>query len=347
MKHAVLLLAITGVLLAQDSPVIRSNVLNVQVPVTVTDKKGRAVTDLTSKDFQLLDENVAQVFTLDVASHPVSLVVAVQVNSSAREALPQVQKASALLAPLVAGETGEIAVLAFDHQVYTLTPFTSRANDIQAAFAKLKAGSGPHHLNDAAVEGIRLLNTRARNRKKILLLISEAHDEGSEISTRDVFTKAELDGILIYAVTMKAALPAPSTRSRNPQPPEARAPLPMGGLQTTTTDVQNGGYGVNVKDLYEVFKGLTVHNSLDAYATLTGGSQQKFSDQKDLEDAIAKIGREIHNQYVLTFAPSARTPGYHALAVQVSRPKVILRARRGYNVAVDASPSSQSVPQVR
>ncbi len=113
----------------------------------------------------------------------------------------------------------------------------------------------------------------------------------------------------------------------------------MGGLQTATTDVQNGGYGTNLKDVYEILKGLTVHNSLDAYATLTGGSQQKFSDQKDLEDAIAKIGREIHNQYVLTFVPHNPTPGYHSITVKVlNRSNLNLRARRGYNVAAEVAP---------
>ena len=351
MKRTALIAAIsTSLLLSQEpAPVIRSNVVNVQVPVTVTDSKGRAVTSLTSKDFQLLDGTVPQSFTFDVAAHPVSMVVALQTNSDVKKILPQVQKASALFVPLVAGETGEIAVLAFDGEVRTLTPFTSRANDINSVFQKLNVGSNLHRLNDAAMEGIRLLNTRAANRKRILLLISEAQDKGSEITTQDVFNRAEVDGILIYAVTMKAPLPPRNERSMNPQPPEARAPLPMGGMQTVTTDVQNGKYGVNVKDLYEIFKGLTVHNSLDAYAKLTGGSQEEFSNQKDLEEEISRIGREIHNQYVLTFAPRDPAPGYHAITVNVlNNSKLNIRARRGYNIAAEVPTTPQPAsPKVR
>jgi VWFA-related protein len=349
MKRAALLLTVSCALLAQDNPVIRSNVVNVQVPVTVTDKKGRAVTSLTAKDFELVDNGAPQSFTFDVASHPVSMVIALQTNSGVRKILPDVIKASSLFVPLVAGETGEIAVIAFDGEVRTLLPFTSRANDISSTFLKLKTGSDLHRLNDAAVEGIRLLHTRAADRKKILLLISEAQDKGSEVTTRDVFSKAEVEGILIYAVTMKATLPPRNERPMNPQPPEARAPLPMGGLQTVTTDVQNGGYGTKLSDLYEIFKGLRVRNAMDAYAKLTGGSQVEFSKQNELEDAISKIGREIHNQYVLTFAPREPVPGYHALTINVlNSSKFTVRARRGYNIAEDTPVSSQqSNPKVR
>lgn len=349
MKRVALFLFITAILFAQDNPLIRSSVLNVQVPVTVTDKKGRAVTNLTAKDFQLLDQNIPQTFTFDVAAHPVSLVVAVQANSTTRKILPQVQKASALFSPLVAGETGEIAVLAFDHEVQTLSPFTSRPDDIRKAFMSLKIGGRLHRLNDAALAGIRMLNTRAPNRKKILILISEAHDEGSEITTRDVFNQAEVDGILIYAITMKSPPPPRNERPMNPQPPESRAPLPMGGLQTVTTDVQNGGYGANVKDLYELFKGLAIRNPLDAYTKLTGGTQDDFSNEKKLEESISRIGREIHNQYVLTFAPREPAPGFHSLTINVlGNSKLNVRARRGYNIVGEAPPASpQNTPPVR
>lgn len=339
MRHLALALALTGVLLAQDDAPIRSDVVNVQVPVSVTDKKGRAVINLIEKDFQLFDNGVAQAFALDVAPRPVSLVVAVQANSPTAKTLQQVRQASALLQPLVAGETGEIAVLAFDREVFTLTPFTSNADEINKAFLKLTPGRDDHHLDEAAMEGIRLLNTRGPDRRKVLMLISEPYDRGSPITTQDVFTKAEWDGIIVYAVTMKPQELRPPVKSMNPAPPESRAPLPMGTLQNETTNVQNGGYGANVGDMWRVLKGLTVRNSLDAYTAMTGGSQFNFSNQKNLEEAFDKIGREIHSQYFLTFAPRATDPGYHELTVKVlDRPNLVVRARRGYPLI--AAPST-------
>ena len=60
MKHALLSLLLLLPLAGQD---IRSNVLNVQVPVTVLAKDGRPVGNLGPQDFKLFDNGVEQKFT--------------------------------------------------------------------------------------------------------------------------------------------------------------------------------------------------------------------------------------------------------------------------------------------
>jgi VWFA-related protein len=325
--------ALLALLLAQDEAVIRSTVVNVQVPVTVLDKKGRHVPGLTADDFTLYDEGQRQVIQVDDVTAPISLVVAVQSNSNARDVLTTVRRASSLLFPLVAGDTGEIAVLAFDHRVEVLTPFTSKATELEAAFSHLKSGGGPHHLDDAAIEGIRLLHTRAKDRKKILLLIGEGFDKGSSVTTQDVLTQAELNGVLIYTAKMRPANPETPMKAKNPVPPEARGPAPMGTVRTMTTDVQGGGYGPSVNDAVNVFRGLMAENTLSAYAQFTGARAQNFSNQKSLEDAINAIGKEVHNQYMITFAPQSAAGGYHELTVQVANTTLRVRARRAYWLA--------------
>jgi VWFA-related protein len=323
--------ALLALLLAQGDGVIRSSVVNVQVPVTVLDKKGKYIAGLTEKDFQLFDAGAPRKIQVDEASHPISLVVAVQSNSNARDVLTTVRKASTLLIPLVTGETGEIAIVTFDHRIEVLTPFTSDPTEIKAAFAKLKPGGGQHHLDDAAMESIRMLQTRGTGRKKVLLLIGEGFDQGSSVTPADVFTQAELNGVLIYTIKMKPANPETPMKAKNPVPAEARGPGPMGTIQTMTTDVQRGGYGPSVNDAINVFRGMMADNNLSAYAQFTGARAQNFSNQKTLEQAIETIGKEVHSQYLLTFTPRNREAGYHELVVQVaSSPQLQVRARRGY-----------------
>ena len=69
---------LTGLLVAQapappeiDTPIFRSDVVNVQVPVTVRDSRGNFVNGLAPVDFQLLDEGIPQPVKLDVAAHQV------------------------------------------------------------------------------------------------------------------------------------------------------------------------------------------------------------------------------------------------------------------------------------
>jgi VWFA-related protein len=315
--------ALIALLLAQEEAVIRSTVINVQVPVTVLDKKGNYVPGLTAEDFRLFDAGLPETVEVDEAARPISMVVAVQASSSTRDTLDTIRKASALLLPLVTGEMGEVSVLAFDHRVEVLSPFTSDAVELGKAFNKLKPGSAQHHLDDAAMEAIRLLRTRGSERQKIVLLISESFDQGSAVTPTDVFTFAALDDVLIYGVRMKQTK-VPPAPAKNPVPPEARLSKGMGEIATGTSDARV----VSVDGA--VFKGLVAANNLAAYVQFTGAREQDFSNQKSLEAAIATVGKEIHSQYLLTFAPKAPERGYHEITVQVTQPDLKVRARRGY-----------------
>ncbi len=329
---------ILALLLAQaQDPVIRSTVVNVQVPVTVLDKKGKFVTGLTAGDFRLFDGTAAQKIQVDEAAYPVSLVVAIQSNTNTRDLFGALRKASNLFVPLIAGDNGEVAVVTYDQSVRVLAPFTSDPAEIQSAFASIKAGGGLHHLDDATLESMKLLRSRGTGRKKVLVVIGEGFDKGSSVSPSDVFTQAERDSVLIYTIKVKPATPETPQKAKNPVPPEARGPGPMGTTQTMTTDVQRGGYGPSLNDIYDYFHGLRANDNLSAYAKYTGGREQGFSNQKSLEKAIETIGKEVHSQYLLTYAPEDKELGYHALTVQVATsPKLEVRARRGYWLAAQA-----------
>lgn len=352
--------ALAGLLAAQQQEpefdagnIIRQTVVNVQVPVSVQDQNGRYVNGLTPADFLLLDNGIPQIITEDVAAHPISLVVAIQANSDTPLVLPAVQKVASLFDSLVIGETGEIAVLAFDHRIQTLTEFTSNPDQIKAAFAKLKTGSKPKHLNDAAMQAVRMLRNRGKDRKKILLLISETRDEGSAVNVRDVLTEAEFANVTIYAVEMSHYLNILTSKTEpnrpNPIPPVNRPPLPMGTVQTYTTDAQTnmGNWTPIIKEIFTLVKGIFIPNALEVYTKYTGGREENFVGLKGLEEAIARIGEEIHSQYILTFSPSRKDQaGYHEIEVRVvPRPGLRVNARRGYWLAPQEAAPPKETPK--
>jgi hypothetical protein len=52
---------------------------------------------------------------------------------------------------------------------------------------------------------------------------------------------------------------------------------------------------------------------------------------KTLEEAIVKLGEDLHSQYVVSFAPDPPEEGYHVLEVNVTRKGTFqVRARAGY-----------------
>lgn len=346
----------TGFLVAQDAstpelperPDIIADVNVIQVPVTVRDRDGRLVRGLTQVDFQLLDEGIPQPIALDITEHPISLVVAIQADSTAREVLPTVQKAASLFTPLIAGETGEIAVLAFDHRIQVLSPFTSNADEVKVAFAKLKPGSSQHHLDDAAMEAVRMLKVRGKDRRKVLVLISETRDKGSAVNPRDVLTEVEFANVQIYPVEMNHFINQMTTQAEPNRPkalpPEGRAPLPMGIMQTGTTDAQTnmGNWAPIFPEIFALVKGVFIDNSLEVYSRFTGGREQNFVSVRGLEDAVAQIGEELHSQYMLTFRPTNPRGGYHPITVNVTAAANLkISTRTGYWIAPRAPDTKQ------
>src|SRR5205085_2409441 len=71
-------------------------------------------------------------------------------------------------------------------------------------------------------------------------------------------------------------------------------------------------------------------NTALALAHGTGGALFPFTRLKGLEEAIQKLGAELHSQYLLSFVPDDPTRGYHRLEIRVARSDAQVRARPGY-----------------
>jgi|SRR5579862_796196 len=308
----------------------------VTAPVTVHDQSGNLVSGLDALDFELYDNGKLQKITQDVASHPISLVVAVQATSTMEQMLPNIRKIGTLFSPLVLGADGEVAVLAYDHRVQTMTGFTSDADKISAAFKNLRPGSTAIHLNDAALQALYLLRSRPKNRRRILMLIGETRDYGSVAKVRDVMTEAEFSDIVIYSVEVSHFLTSITAKAEPPQPnpipPEARQ-LPGGRIGTQTTDAQNNMGNVTpiFRELFVAGKAIFVQNPQEVYTKFSGGKQFSYKTLKGLEEAISSIGEELHTQYLLTYLPNNKQEGgYHELEVHVLKQGLDVRTRGGY-----------------
>src|SRR5580704_7462917 len=195
------LFAISVALNAQQQPTISTNVPLVLVPVTVTDRKGNFIDGLTVDDFVLADDGARQKVRMDTSDTvlaPVSLVVAVQCSGISAAVLAKINRVGGMIQPLITGDKGQAAVVAFDDDVRVFQDFTSDAAKIRAAFQRvqprvIKAG----RMLDAVAESVRMLSTRNQNRRRILLILSESRDRGSKAKLPAVIELVQRAGVTV------------------------------------------------------------------------------------------------------------------------------------------------------
>jgi VWFA-related protein len=312
----------------------------VTVPVTVTDPKGEFVTDLEATDFTILDNDVPQkIESFDLSLEPLSVAILVETSSRIQSLLPEIRSTGILFTQLIVGETGEAAVLGFDSELRLLQDFTSEPEKVEATFRNLKPGGDPVRLSDAVGRAVFLLTRRPEDRRKVIIILSEARDQGSSSSHGSVLRGAQQMGISVYTVglsSLRGMLGRAGEGTSSPFPPGVQA-RPMPANQPPTPDAQTnwGAANVNllalVAELVSNTKNLVAGNPLSVFAAGTGGQDFASGGKDEMEKALGRIGQELRNQYILTYRPNnLDEPGYHSIRVAVSRPNVEVRTRLGY-----------------
>lgn len=345
MKRKILSVLVCVPLLAQemDLPTFRTSVKYISVPVTVLSKDHGYVSGLESKDFRLFDNGRVQPVEQDIATHPISLVVAIQASAGIEGMLPKINKIGSLLDSLVVGETGEAAVLKFDHRIEVLQDFTNDSTKITQAVQKIKPGSTTARLNDSILEGIRLLRNKPAGRRRVILLISETRDRGSESKSREVLVEAQFKDVIIYTVNISRFMATWTRKTPDtPRPPSIPAAAShglAGGSMNPNMQMQNSGYAngnllLGFAEAFRQAKAIFFDNPAEAYTKWTGGREYSFATEGALERAISDLGNELHSQYLLSYrVPPDVEGGYHEIEVKVMRPDLEVRSRPGYWIA--------------
>jgi VWFA-related protein len=340
----------------KDMPKVKVQVALVNTPVTVRDSRGEMVHNLEARDFQITDNGVAQQIShFDMGGDPISLVILIETSSRIEALLPQVRKTGILFTQTVMGPNGEAAVVGFNDSVDKLQDFTTNGDFIENTIAHLGEGTSGSKLYDAMAVGVEMLSGRPEatpdkpGRRRVLMILSEATDAGSDAKLGEVLRNAQLANVTIYSVglsTTRAELQAKPKDTRPQLTPPGTFPLPPqpGTPQTPTSEANRYG---NIDILAAaVWAVQHVHNQIKDHAlevatAATGGAHLSTFKDRSIEKAIDEIGGELHSQYAISYTPTvADVPGYHEIKVNVVRndaKNLKVRARPGYYLAVPES----------
>src|SRR5215469_4610864 len=308
---------------------IKVQVALVTTPVTVRDGKGEMVHNLEAKDFSVTDNGAPQkIFHFDLGGDPISLVILVETSSRIEALAPEMRKTGILLTQTVMGPNGEAAVVGFNDSVDKLQDFTSNADAIEACIAGLKLGTSGSKLYDAMAVGVEMLSGRPQataekpGRRRVMLILSEAADQGSEKKFGEVLRQAQLSNVTIYSAglsTTRAELQAKPKAPQRPNLPVGTLP-PQPGIPQTPTSEENRYGNIDllaaavwaVQHIHDQVRG----SALEVAAAATGGAHLATFKDRSIERAIDEIGGELHSQYTLSYTPGgAHATGYHEIKV--------------------------------
>jgi hypothetical protein len=74
---------------------------------------------------------------------------------------------------------------------------------------------------------------------------------------------------------------------------------------------------------------------LPKIAAATGGGYFELTSPHDLASTFARVANELHHQYALGFTPEKLDGKMHDLALHLSQPELVARARKRYLASKD------------
>ena len=198
--------------------VFKTGVDVVNLAVTVTDPKGRFITDLGEGDFEVLEEGVRQPLTIFTREDlPVSLAILIDTSASMDTKLSQAQSAAIRFVKTLL-PADEAQVVKFSQRAEVIQEFTSDKTQLEAAIRSTHA-SGDTALYTALYVALKDLDRRRRDgelRRRAVVVLTDGEDTASSVTDEQVLDLAKRTGTGVYGVGLYGPEVPASARPLNP-----------------------------------------------------------------------------------------------------------------------------------
>ncbi len=183
---------------------IRVNVNLVSVLASVLDDHNRPAADLPRDSFQLFEEGVQQ--TIEVfeseTQQPLDLALMIDASLSAHKEIAFEEEAAARFIRQVLRPGDRLAVYSVAEDVTQLAGFSDNVDKLQAAVRRLPGGAGTS-IYDAILLGSRSLERRDAERRRVIILVTDA-GETTSFADFDAARKAAVrSGALLYTIVIR------------------------------------------------------------------------------------------------------------------------------------------------
>jgi VWFA-related protein len=352
---------------AQDSAAtIAVDVKVVTLPVTVRDKHGKIVRDLTKDDFTLQEDGRPQTirYFSQEANLPLTLGLLVDTSRSQTNVLDAERNASrGFLDQMLVQEKDKAFLIHFDREVELLQDLTSSREKLQAALELLKtpsdrdrsndpndsgdsrSGSGSHHgggtqLYDAVFLASNELMKKQQGRKALIIL-SDGVDRGSKTSLESAIESAQRADTVVYAIYFADSHREDRNEGQRRGGGTGRGggggwPGGGGGWPGGGGGWPGGGGGgrggPGGGQRHPEEPRTDGKKILERISRETGGRFFEVSKKESVGEIYTSIVEELRTQYSMGYTPDkdSAASSYHHVTLAVKRKDLTVQTREGY-----------------
>jgi VWFA-related protein len=195
MDVALAVAVFAGCLYAQ----FRSDTRLVVLHASVTDRKGKLLTNLNQGDFKIFENGQPQQIKIfkreDV---PVSLGIVIDDSGSMSTKRTRVE-AAAMAMVRESNPQDEVCIVNFNDDAFLDVPFTNDIHKMEQGLARIDSRGGTA-MRDALNMSLDYTREKAKKDKKVLLVITDGNDNASNVSLESVVRRANQADTLVYAI---------------------------------------------------------------------------------------------------------------------------------------------------
>ena len=305
----------------------RTGISEVIVPVTVTDDKGKFVTNLDQRDFELFDNGKQQsiAFFSRERNQPVVIGYLIDLSNTNRLQWDKLREAIQDLILATLSPDGKIDprysgyLIGYSTEAELMVNTTTDPEKLLERVRKLKPGGGSA-LYDAIYQACTsrtLVKGEPIEPRRVLVVVGDGHDTASKKTLDEVLEIAQRNLVTIYGVstTSFGFFSEGDERLRR------------------LTNATGGRVVYPLENIYKDVDGyLSKPQDAGNFALTVGTGGYASAIMNGIVDAIAATAGEIQLQYILRYVPvdTDVAKKFRKIEVRVSLPNVKVRAREGY-----------------
>jgi VWFA-related protein len=326
----------------------------VTLPVTVRDKKGKIVRDLSKDDFELQEDGKPQSirYFSQETNLPLTVGLLVDTSMSERDNIDKERSASrSFLDQMITRPEDRAFVIHFDREIELLQDLTSDHAKLEKAVGLIDVtpaventqtsdqgngqGNGSHRtrggggtkLYDAIFLACDEITKKQKGRKAIVVL-TDGEDRGSQETMNSAIESAQKAETVVYTIYIGGHQDNDGYNNMGRRGGYPGGGYPGGGYpggRYPGGGYPGGGYPRQEENRPNGKK------ILQEIAEQTGGRFFEAKKKDSVDDIYAQIAEELRTQFMLGYTPPKDEPsGYHSIHLTTKKKDLTVQTREGY-----------------